>query len=1254
MTIINRATGYLKHLFLVKNSPRQLALGLSLGLFIGVLPIVGLKTAVIIMLGLVLRINILAIAAGCGLVLIFPLVSLAAFMVGEKLTFYHFATYSPLYMQFNQVVSGSLPARVYLLGGLVTGGLLGVLVYLPALWFFNYRKTNLHRTGESSFVFFEPEGRRNALARRIILVALIMGLGIFGFLGLSININPMLPMIGLSSFRKIPSYDQIAHRMGRKDIGERLNRLDYSNYPSLLQADYYHRRFGKHHIKSGLTRNGKVVLGFYVNWDPNSYLSLSRNIGHLSYLAPEWIHLTGDGPDISQEVDRRVVTLANARRVPVIPLFNNYYDDGWQSHYVHTILKDPVKRTALINSLFGLIRSNGFKGINIDLENLVDSDRPYLVAFMKELYGKFHGAGLLVTQDMAMDDPGYDYKELAKYNDYVILMAYDEHYEDSGPGPIASRNWFADTLAGVPVPPQKLIVGLGNYGIDWTAGAGGEEVTFEKVMALAQRYHMPIYWDKYTASPYLKYTDEDGADHIAWFQDAVTAYNQALTSMTYGQAGFAVWRLGAEDPSFWRVLEKLPKLPAPAELTNIRSFDAVQRLGSGEILQVVATPQPGKRQVIMTGDREIAAEKYLSFPEYYVMRQFGYGGTKTVALTFDDGPDPVYTGQILNILKKYGVKATFFMVGSNAQRNPELVARACREGNLLGNHTYTHPNVAVISRKQTQLELNATQRVIEEITGHKTILFRPPYVADAEPQTPEELIPIVRAQELGYLTVGEFNDPQDWSRPGVDRIVNRVLSGANSGNIILLHDAGGDRSQTVKALPRIITALKAKGYRFVTVNRLLGVGPDVVMPPVNGIEEALVSSDRLGFTVLYWQQELQWWLFTLAIVLGIIRLLFLASASVIQYHRSRDRKLAVPDGDPLVSVIIAAYNEEKVIGHTLESLLRSTYSNMEILVVDDGSTDRTGVVVSGIAETDQRVKLLNKPNGGKAAAVNLGMIQAAGDFIVTLDADTVFEPDTVELLIRHFSDPNVGAVSGNVKVGNVINLLTVWQYIEYVIGFNLERRAFDLFNCITVVPGAVGGWRKEAVMGAGNYSSDTLAEDTDLTLAIRERGYKISYEAKALAWTESPADLRSLIKQRFRWTFGTLQCLWKHREALMNPKYGTLGLIALPNMWIFQIVFQILSPMVDIMMLVSIFTGYFKLYLIYYLAFFLTDLIVGWLSFSLEGEHKKPLFWLFLQRIVYRQFLYYVVIKSLWTAVRGIHVGWNKLQRQGTVRKSGI
>jgi cellulose synthase/poly-beta-1,6-N-acetylglucosamine synthase-like glycosyltransferase len=353
-----------------------------------------------------------------------------------------------------------------------------------------------------------------------------------------------------------------------------------------------------------------------------------------------------------------------------------------------------------------------------------------------------------------------------------------------------------------------------------------------------------------------------------------------------------------------------------------------------------------------------------------------------------------------------------------------------------------------------------------------------------------------------------------------------------------------------------------------------------------------------------------------------------------------------------------------VIAQTISSLLASDYPAFEIIVVDDGSLDRTSAVARERFGGEPRVRLFTKSNGGKAEALNFGLKRARGEVIVALDADTIFQPETVSTLARRFDDPRVGAVAGNAKVGNRINLVTCWQALEYITSQNLDRRAFAALDCITVVPGAVGAWRREMLDRVGGFTSDTLAEDQDLTLRVRRLGYRIGYEERAVAWTEAPDTVRGLGKQRFRWSFGTLQCMWKHRDALFRPRYGALGLIAMPNVWVFQILFPLLSPVMDLTLLWTLVSAALERLehpaeyavtnlgqvLFYYALFLAADSLAAAFAFLLEKrEEWSLLWWLFLQRFCYRQVMYYVMIKSVVTAARGAMVGWGKLERKATV-----
>src|SRR5262245_59661327 len=248
----------------------------------------------------------------------------------------------------------------------------------------------------------------------------------------------------------------------------------------------------------------------------------------------------------------------------------------------------------------------------------------------------------------------------------------------------------------------------------------------------------------------------------------------------------------------------------------------------------------------------------------------------------------------------------------------------------------------------------------------------------------------------------------------------------------------------------------------------------------------------------------------------------------------------------------------------------SDYQDLHIIVVNDGSTDKTGELLDANFSDEPRVHIIHQVNRGKAAALYVAMSQAETEIVVTIDADTEIEPDALRKLVRHFSDPTIGAVAGNVKVGNRSRWLTRWQALEYITSQNMEKRAFDLLNCITVVPGALGAWRKKAIDAAGGITADTVAEDADLTIAIRRLGWRIGYDEEAIACTEAPETAGALIRQRFRWTFGTLQSFWKHSDTLFHPKYGTLGWVALPNIFVFQLALPLISPIIDLMFFGSV------------------------------------------------------------------------------------
>jgi cellulose synthase/poly-beta-1,6-N-acetylglucosamine synthase-like glycosyltransferase len=486
-----------------------------------------------------------------------------------------------------------------------------------------------------------------------------------------------------------------------------------------------------------------------------------------------------------------------------------------------------------------------------------------------------------------------------------------------------------------------------------------------------------------------------------------------------------------------------------------------------------------------------------------------------------------------------------------------------------------------------------------------------------------------------------------------------------SGSVVLLHDSGGDRRNTVAALGPLIDSLRAEGDTLVLLSSLAGITHAQAMPPLPASSAAVRYGDLLAFGALGTTEWVLFWVFMIALILGTARLSIVLLLAVVQRVRSHRARRADVSYAPSVSVVVPAFREERVIVKTVESLLAQRYDGeLQVVVVDDGSPDATYQRALDAFRGNPRVAVYRKENGGKASALNYGLSRASGEIIVGLDADTVFQPETVARLVRPLADPRVGAVAGNAKVGNRLNLVTRWQAVEYVTSQNLDRRAFSLLDCITVVPGAVGAWRKSVVDEIGGFNDQTLAEDQDLTLSVLRRGYRIAYADDAIAYTEAPDTLRGLANQRFRWSFGTLQCMWKHRSAFLRSSSGTLGWIAMPNVWLFQLLFPAISPIADLMFLWSLFSVWLaskehgstyalmnlRSILTFYGVFLLVDWSAAMIAFLMEPGEDKRLTWLvFLQRFVYRQLMYLVVVRSFRAAIHGRVVGWGKLERKATV-----
>ncbi|MFE2215947.1 glycosyltransferase [Streptomyces canus] len=623
---------------------------------------------------------------------------------------------------------------------------------------------------------------------------------------------------------------------------------------------------------------------------------------------------------------------------------------------------------------------------------------------------------------------------------------------------------------------------------------------------------------------------------------------------------------------------------------------------------------------------------------------------RRLVLTFDDGPDPTWTPKVLDVLKKHHAHAVFFVTGTMASRYPDLVKRIVDEGHEIGLHTFNHPDLSFQSKKRIDWELSQNQLALAGAAGIRTSLFRPPYSSFADAMDNKSWPVTEYIGTRGYITVVNNTDSEDWRKPGVHEILRNATPKNGQGAIVLMHDSGGDRHQTVQALDRFLPDMQDKGYEFDNLTEALDAptahtavaGPELwkgkawifLVQASEHITDVLV----VGLSIIG------------SLVIGRFVLMLLLSGIHARRVRRKDFRWGEPVTQP-VSVLVPAYNEAKCIESTVRSLMASEHP-IEVLVIDDGSSDGTARIVEAMGLPNVRV--VRQLNAGKPAALNRGLANARHDIIVMMDGDTVFEPSTVRELVQPFGDPRVGAVAGNAKVGNRDSLIGAWQHIEYVMGFNLDRRMYDVLRCMPTIPGAVGAFRRSALERVGGMSDDTLAEDTDITMAMHRDGWRVVYAEKARAWTEAPESVQQLWSQRYRWSYGTMQAIWKHRKALVERgPSGRFGRVGLPLVSLFMVVAPLLAPLIDVFLLYGVVFGPTEKTIVAWLGVLAIQLVCAAYAFRLDRERMTHLISLPLQQILYRQLMYVVLLQSWITALTGGRLRWQKLRRTGVVEAPG-
>jgi cellulose synthase/poly-beta-1,6-N-acetylglucosamine synthase-like glycosyltransferase/peptidoglycan/xylan/chitin deacetylase (PgdA/CDA1 family)/spore germination protein YaaH len=1105
---------------------------------------------------------------------------------------------------------------------------------------------------------------------------------------------------------------------------------------SLLSRNVKTARPARH--KSGrkpsdipLNSGENVRAAYYVPYDEASFSSFKQHVHQIDLLFPEWLHVDAPNPTLlgvqndshheypivdgatihdPDEMNRiKHVILTGKEETEIFPHLNNYNANtqSWQSN-VGQMLKEQNNRDALRNQILRFLAAYpAYRGLSLDFESLPDDATPAYLSFIRELYAGMHPLNLRLYVNTAVATSSDELKQIADNSDGVILMNYDEHQVTSDPGPIASQEWFLGNLTRVlkSVPKEKLICAVGNYGYDWTlsippsAKKGAkpgkpqvlntEDLSVSDVWQRASDADADLDLNYDALNPHYEYIDEDNNQrHVVWFLDGVTILNELRAARQLGLQTFALWRLGTEDSSLWNVWDRPGNPDSLQALGSVQPGHDVDIEGEGDIMRVTGLPQAGRRTLEVDTDEPDPRKKLIDdehmdvYPHTYTVQYYGYHPNE-VSISFDDGPDPKWTPKILDILKAKNVKGTFMLIGDEAAENIGIMQRLAREGNEIGNHTWSHPDISDISPQQLDLQVKLTQRLFASKLGVEPLYFRPPYDIDEEPETDDQAGPVVPMQNQGYIVIGNKIDTHDWDehpRKTTPEIIQSVLEQLETmktkpqfrGSIILMHDGGGDRSATVAALPALIDALREHGYSIVPVSALMGKTTAEVMPPLTFWQHMRSLPDSIAFSAVDIIGNFIFIVFFVGDILMSARLIIVGLFAVIDRLR-RPHADASSDYNPRVAVLIPAYNEETVIVRTVRSALNSDYTNLHVIVIDDGSSDRTAEVAAEAYAQEikaGRVQVLTKPNAGKAAALNYALERLSEEIYVGIDADTVIASDAISKLVPHFEDPRIGAMAGNAKVGNRVNLWTRWQALEYITSQNFERRALDLFHVVTVVPGAIGAWRTAPVKAAGGYPLNTVAEDADLTMNLLEQGLRVDYEDRSLAFTEAPIDARGLMRQRFRWSFGTLQAIWKHRAAFVRNQ--AMGLFALPNILIFQMFLPLVSPFIDLLFAWGIVnfvidrhyhpeaasSASFEKLVTYFVGFLLIDFITSSVAFSLERRHPANkgdgwlLFHIWLQRFSYRQLFSVVLFKTLKRAIDGKPFNWDKIERTAQMSKS--
>jgi len=823
------------------------------------------------------------------------------------------------------------------------------------------------------------------------------------------------------------------------------------------------------------------------------------------------------------------------------------------------------------------------------------------------------------------------------------------------PLPLSPQPWFDAATAPLiaKVPPERLMLALGTFGVQSDAATGWtEQLAYATAMARTSAAAGRASVDPAALNTELSFQGIDGRTARIVMLDGLSFANQ-LSALPPG-INLAVWPLGYEDPAIWSLLAG--EVPQTALERPIVLADQVLLSGTGPVaLRVEAAANGLRKAVIDPESGRVVEQTYKTLPSPHVMSRFDGGVPDAVLIAFDGLPPADYMSDVLRQLAQHGVHSAFAVTAPEIASNRDTVRRVIAAGHaivladtgdLAGSGAF-----ASLSRLRDRVAVMTLagetnwRTVLAETWGHGEIL----------PTSSTEFATLIALQNQGRIRLPKGEQvPRDAAQAPAfaERVVSTVF--LEGSQLVRFDLSKAALPSTLATLPVILSEFEKAGASFIAPDDLAGPAGGAAMYDASDLT---TLRDRVYVWVLLEADTVFATLFFILLLVAIFR----STAFLILAHLRHPRDTIDPDWTPAVTVVIPAYNEGKVIETCIRSSFASNYPDVRVIVVDDGSQDDTAKVVASIAATDQRVLLVRQENSGKWAAANTALRYVQTQYFIVLDADSMLETDAIRWIVQPFTASGIGAVSGIVEVGNPHNWLTACQNLEYLVSQNVHRRAYETFDGIFVVPGAIGAWSTQAVIAAGLFSGETITEDADLTLAVHRAGYRVAMAEKARAFTEAPEKLGAFLSQRLRWTLGMLQVSWKHRKAISEGR--PVGYISIVDAIWFSVLTTILSPIVDLIIViligvvasrlmmgqpimsdgvVVIMVGFFGLTLI--------DVLNTLATFRFEKRFSLALLVLTpLLRFGYRQLLYVSTLRATWRAITGRLTGWNKLERSGAM-----